>query len=106
MHYYRILRNGSVIDTYSGVNLTYVKYQKKHNTLLLCNQADAEGIVADSGKCYHINTLLPFPVDDYLTVMIEEISEIEYERLKDQNMKTADEIRADLLSELIERGAL
>lgn len=106
MHYYQILRNGVIIDTYSGVKLTYVKYQEKHRTLLLCNQTDAEGIIADSGKCYHINTLLPFPVDDYLTADIEEISEIEYERLKERDLKTADEIRADLLNELIERGAL
>lgn len=106
MHYYQILRNGTAIDTCSGDKLTYVRYQKRHNTLLLCNQADAEGIMSDSGKCYHINTLLPFPVDDYLTVSIEEISELEYELLKSRNLLTADEIRANLLTELIERGAL
>lgn len=107
MHYYKIVKNQKVIDTYAGEKLTYVKYQPKHNILLLTDESEAMGIMSDADKCYHLTTLLPFP-DQYScpTVEIEEITEIEYDTLKKNELMSADEIREGLLAELMERGVL
>lgn len=106
MHYYKILKDKKVIDLASGRGLTYVKYESKHGILLICKDVEAMGIISDSEKCYHIKTCLPFPVDDYPTVDIEEIPEIEYDQLKAGNLVTPEEARIQLLAELMERGAL
>lgn len=106
MHYYKVIKNQNVIDIYSGDKFRYVKYQPKHKVLLLCNITEAMGFLSDSGKCYHLNSLLPFPNDLYPTVEIVEITEIEYEQLKKNSLMTSDEIREDLLAELMERGML
>lgn len=107
MHYYKIIKDQTVIDLASGKDgLTYVTYQPKHEILLICKEIDAMGIMSDSDKCYHLTTCLPFPVDDYPTVEIEEITEIEYDQLKKNNLVTAEEARIQLLAELMERGVL
>lgn len=107
MVYYKVLNNnGNVIDLVSGNRLLYVKYQEKHSILLLCDEREAMGIVSDTGKCYHLVTCLPFPNDDYPTASIERITEAEYEQLQRCNFMTADEIRSDLIKELIKRGIL
>jgi hypothetical protein len=106
MHYYKILKDQKVIDLASGKSLMYVTYQQKHKILLMCEEVDAMGIISDSDKCYHLKSCLPFPVDDYPTVDVEEITEIEYEQLRDNNLVTADEARMQLLAELMERGVL
>lgn len=107
MHYYKITKDQKVIDLASGKDgLTYVKYQPKHEILLICKEADAMGIMSDSDKCYHLITCLPFPVDAYPTADIEEITEIEYEQLKQNDLVTVEEARVQLLAELMERGVL
>jgi len=40
----------------------------------------------------------------YLTVTLEEIDENEYHRIVDMNFKTTQEIREELLLEMLERG--
>jgi len=100
------MKDQKVVDLYSGDNFRYVKYQPKHKILLLCNISEAMGFLSDSDKCYHLNSLLPFPDNLYPTVEAVEITEIEYEQLKKNMFMTSDEIREDLLAELMERGML
>lgn len=105
MSYYQVIYNRKVIDVLD--RLVYCKLQLKHKVLLLCQEKEAQGILSsDCSSAYHTSELLPFPVSDYPTVTIEEITKTEYDRLKDLNFKTADEIREDLITELIERGIL
>ena len=65
------------------------------------------GIMLDYDKCYHLETLLPFPDDcHYITAKIEEIAEIEYDDLRENSLQSADDILENLLVELMERGVL
>lgn len=107
MHYYKIMKGRKAIDLFSGEKLVYVKYQPKHQILLLTDETEAMGIMSDSDKCYHLENLLPFPDEcHYITAKIEEIAEIEYEDLKKNSLQSADDIRENLLVELMERGVL
>lgn len=103
--YYKVIHNQKTIDLISG-KLQYVKYQLKHKVLLLCEEKDAQGVLADSGKCYHLVTCLPFPCDEFPTVTIEEISEHEYEQLSRLCLKTPEEIAEEIILELMGRGVL
>ena len=51
MHYYKIMKGRKVIDLFSGEKLVYVKYQPKHQILLLTDETEAMGIMSDSDKC-------------------------------------------------------
>lgn len=107
MHYYKIMKGRKVIDLFSGEKLVYVKYQPKHQILLLTDETEAMGIMSDADKCYHLEYLLPFPDEcHYITAKIEEIAEIEYDDLKKNSLQSADDIRENLLVELMERGVL
>ena len=102
---YKVIRNKQVIDVLP--RLTYVKYQLKHNILLLCDEKDAQGILSSDGTtAYHIATLLPFPVDNFLNVSLEEITTQEYEQLKAFHLKTPEEDAEAVLLDLMERGML
>lgn len=105
MAYYKVIHNKNIIDTVSG-DLRYVKFQTKHRILLLCDESEAQGFLGDSENCYHTSSLLPFPVDTFATVTLEEITQAEYESLRRTNLMSADEIRMELLQELLERGVL
>lgn len=103
--YYKVMYNQKVIDVLD--KLQYCKYQLKHRVLLLCDECEAQGILSSSGEtAYHLSTNLPFPVDTFPTVSIEEITYTEYERLLQNHFKTPQEIRKDLIKELIQRGVL
>lgn len=105
MKYYQVIHNKKVIDILD--NLSYCKFQLKHKLLLLCNKDEAQGILSSDGTyAYHMSEYLPFPVSDYPTVTIEEITKTEYDKLKNMDFKTADEIREDMIVELLERGIL
>ena len=102
---YKVIHNKKVIDVLP--KLTYVKYQLKHNILLLCDETEAQGILSSDGStAYHISTLLPFPVDNFLNVSLEEITSQEYERLKAFHLKTPEEGAEAVLLDLMERGIL
>lgn len=77
---YKVLKNGQVIDILQRVQ--YVKYQEKHNQILLCDIKEAEAILSSNGKYgWHIEGLYNFKPDKE-TYVIEDISQYEYDRLK------------------------
>lgn len=105
MKYYKVICNRKTVDTIAG-DFRFVKYQLKHKIVLLCPENEAEGIIADSGNIYHTSSCLPFPINDYPTASIEEITKAEYEQLYRLCNKTAEEIMEDFMTDLIKRGVI
>ena len=103
--YYKVLKDGQVIDVLD--HLVFVKYQKKHNIMLLCEESEAQAIVSSDGSyVWHLDWLLNVPVDGYETVDLKEIDKYEYEQLKILNYKTPQEIIDEYTLLLIEGGIL
>lgn len=103
--YYKVMKDGKVIDVLDKI--VYLKYQKKHNIMLLSSIAEAEAFLSsDESHIWHEESLLPLPVDGYDTVELIEIDIYEYERLKALNYQSVEEIQENFLMELIESGVL
>ena len=103
--YYKVIKDGKVIDVLD--HLVFVKYQKKHNIMLLCEESEAQAIVSSDGSyVWHLDWLLNIPVDGYDTVDLKEIDKYEYEQLKILNYKTPQEIIDEYTLLLIEGGIL
>lgn len=106
--FYKVIKNDRVIDVLR--NLSYVKYQEKHNIMVSCGQSDAQGVLSsDERYIWHIDWLYRFPEKAkgrYDTVILEEIDEYEYNQLKILNMKTPEEIIDEYTLLLIEGGML
>lgn len=103
--YYKVLKDGKVIDVLD--HLIFVKYQKKHNIMILCEESEAQAIVSSDGLyIWHVNWLLNIPVNGYDTVNLEEIDKYEYEQLKVLNYKTPQEIIDAYTLSLLEGGIL
>ena len=78
--YYKVTKNEKVVDILK--NILYVKYQKKHDILLLCDIQEAQAILSSDGmRGGHIEGLYNLPFDND-TYEIQEISETEYKKLK------------------------
>ena len=103
--YYKVLKDGKVIDVLD--RLVFVKYQKKHNIMLLCEESEAQAIVSSDGSYFwHVKWLYKIPVGGYDTVELVEIDEYEYKQLKVLNMKTPQEIIDEFVLSLLEGGVL
>ena len=103
--YYKVLKDGQVIDVLD--HLVFVKYQKKHNIMLLCEESETQATVSSDGSyVWHLDWLLNVPVDGYETVDLKEIDKYEYEQLKILNYKTPQEIIDEYTLLLIEGGIL
>ena len=103
--YYKVLKDNKVIDILD--HLVFVKYQKKHNIMLLCNQSEAQAIASSDGSYFwHIRGLYAVPVEGYDTVELIEIDKYEYEKLRMLNLKTPEEIIDEYTLSLISGGVL
>lgn len=103
--YYKVIKDNKVIDVLD--QLIFLKYQKKHNIMVICNESEAEAILSsDNNTIWHEESLYKIPVDGYDTVKLEQIDKYEYEKLKMLNYKTAEEIIDSFLMSLIEGGIL
>ncbi len=77
--YYKVLKENKVVDVLK--NIIYIKYQEKHNLLLLCNIQEAEAILSSDGMHgWHIEGLYNFPPDNTEYEIIG-ITKPEYEEL-------------------------
>lgn len=92
MHYYKVIKNNKVIDVLD--KLIYLRYQKKHNRMVLCNESEAQAFFSSDRKyIWHTETLYDIPVSGlYDDVELVEINRYEYEQLKVLNMKTPEQI--------------
>lgn len=103
--YYKVLKDNKVIDVLD--RLIFVKYQKKHDIMLLCDQSEAQAIVSSDGSyTWHVNWLYNIPVSGYDTVELIEIDEYEYKQLKMLNMRTPEEIIDEYTLLLLDGGVL
>lgn len=103
--YYKVLKDGKVIDVLD--HLVFVKYQKKHNIMVLCDKSEAQAIVSSDGSyIWHVDWMLKVPVEGYDTVGLVEVNKYEYEQLRVLNMKTPEEIIDEYTLLLINGGVL
>ena len=103
--YYKVLKNGKVIDVLD--RLTFVKYQKKHNIMIVCDKSQAQAIMSSDGEyIWHVAGLYRLPVDGYDTVELVEIDQYEYKQLKVLNYKTPTQIIDEYTLLLLEGGIL
>ena len=103
--YYKVLKNGKTIDVLDG--LVYLKYQEKHNIMLLCSEYEAQAILSsDKETVWHVKGMYKLPVDGYDTVELEEIDSYEYKKLKNLSLKTPEEIIDAFVLELVDNGVL
>lgn len=103
--YYKALKDNRVVDVLE--HLTFVKYQQKHNIMLVCDKSGAQGIVSSDGSyIWHVKGLYHIPVDGYDTVELVQIDEYEYKQLKALNLKTPQEIIDEYTLQLLEGGIL
>lgn len=105
MSYYKVIKNNKVIDVLD--RLVYLKYQKKHNRMVLCNESEAQAFFSSDRKnIWHAETLYNLPVDGYDEVNLVEIDEYEYKQLKVLNMKTPESIIDEYNLLLLEMGVI
>lgn len=89
--YYKVMFNGKVIDILD--KLIFVKYQQKHNRMVLCTEDEAQGILSsDKSKIWHEVSMYNIPIPGYDTVRLYPIDKYEYEQLKILGGKTPQEI--------------
>lgn len=103
--YYKVIKNDKVIDVLD--KLIYLKYQPKHNIMVLTDENDAQAILSsDENTIWHERNLYKVPVDGYDEVAIEEIDEYEYKQLKMLNMTSPEAIIDEYNLMLLEMGVI
>lgn len=103
--YYKVIKDGKVIDVLD--RLVFVKYQTKHNQMLLCPESEAQAIKSSDRKySWHEKSLHKIPVEGFDTIELVEIDEYEYNKLRYLNMKSPEEIIDYTILTLIESGVL
>ena len=103
--YYKVLKDNKVIDVLD--HLTFVKYQKKHDIMIVCPRSEAQAIVSSDGKYFwHVKGLYAIPVDGFETVDVIPIDQFEYKQLKMLNLSTPEEIIDEFVISLLEKKIL
>lgn len=103
--FYKVIYKDKVIDVLDKLN--YLKYQKKYDRMILCEESEAQAILSsDEQHIWHEETLYNIPVAGYDTVKLEEIDEYEYKQLKVLNCKTPEQIIDEYTLLLIDGGVL
>lgn len=99
------MKNNKVIDVLD--RLVYLRYQEKHNRMVLCDKSKAQAFFSSDRKyIWHEKTLYDIPVEGYDTVEVVEIDKYEYDQLKVLNMKTPAEIIDEYNLLLLEMGVI
>lgn len=103
--FYKVIYKDKIIDVLDKLN--YLKYQKKYDRMILCEESEAQAILSsDEQHIWHEETLYNIPVAGYDTVELEEIDEYEYKQLKVLNCKTPEQIIDEYTLLLIDGGVL
>lgn len=103
--FYKVMKNNKVVDVLD--NITYLKWQDKHKTMVLSDINEAQAILSsDKNTIWHEKTLYNIPVDGFDEVELIAISEEEYKQLKVLNMKTPEEILQEYTLLLISEGVI
>jgi len=105
--YYKVIKNNKVIDVLD--KLVYLKYQEKHNRMILCKESEAQAFFSSDRKnIWHTETMynLPIGAGKYDDVEIVKIDEYEYRQLKVLNMKSPESIIDEYNLLLLEMGVI
>lgn len=103
--FYKVIYNNKVIDVLD--QLIFLKYQKKYNRMVLCEEHEAQAIMSSNGKhIWHEKTLYNIPIDGYDTVELIKIDKYEYEQLKVPRAKSPEEIIDEYNLLLLELGVI
>lgn len=103
--YYKVLKNNKVIDVLD--KLVYLRYQEKHNRMVLCDKSRAQAFFSSDRKnIWYTETLYRLPIDKYEEVELVEIDEHEYKQLRVLNMKTPEQIVDEYNLLLLEMGVI
>ena len=103
--FYKVMKNDCVIDLLQ--NPIYVKYQKKHDLFLSCDENEAQGVMSsDSNMIWHVHNFPSISKQDIDTIDLVEIDQYEYNQLKVLNMKTPQEIIDQYTLSLLDGGFL
>ncbi len=103
--FYKAVKDGRVVDVLD--KLVFLKYQPKHNIMVLCNENEAQAFMSsDKNTIWHEDTFYNIPVCGYDTVSLVSIDEYEYRQLKMLNGKTPEEIIDSYTAMLIMQGVI
>lgn len=103
--YYKVMKDNKVIDVLD--QLIYMKYQPKHDVMVLCREDEAQAILSsDKNTIWHEKTLYNIPTNGYDEVEVIEIDLYEYEQLRVLNGKTAEEIVDNLILFMMENNII
>lgn len=103
--YYKVIKDNKVIDVLD--NLIFLKYQKKHNRMMLSNEEEAQAVLSSDGNhVWHEKSLHKIPIDGYDTIELVEINVYEYEKLKALNKKSVEEVIDEYTLSLLKGGIL
>lgn len=103
--YYKVIKNNKVIDVLD--NLVYLKYQQKHNRMVLCKKLEAQAFFSSDRKnIWRLDFFPPIPVEGYDTVELIPIDKYEYDQLRILNFKTPEEIIDAFVASLLEDNIL
>jgi len=98
--FYKVVYNGKVIDVLD--NLVRLKYQEKHNRMVLCGEDGAQATISSDGNyIWHVEGWYDIPVDGYETVVLNKIDEYEYRRLKALELGTKEDVMDEFVRLLI-----
>ena len=99
--YYKVIFNDKIIDVLD--RLVYLKYQEKHNRMVLCDESKAQAIFSSDGsEIWHVDGMYDVPVSGYDTVRIEQIDKYEYKRLRALNCGTMEDVIDEFVKLLID----
>ena len=82
--FYKIMQGNTVIDAIAGVQ--YVVFQERNRLNIIGKKAEAFGIMSsDMSTIWHVEGLAEIPAgSEYQTVVMVEITEEEYDTLREQ----------------------
>ena len=98
--FYKVVYNGKIIDVLD--NLVHLKYQPKHNRMVLCGEDGAQATISSDGNhIWHVDGWYDVPVSGYETVRLLPINEFEYGRLKSLELGSKEDILDEFTRSII-----
>ena len=106
--YYKVLKDGKVIDVLKDNEVVYLKYQERYDRMIFCDESEAQAIFSsDRNRIWHVNGFYNVPVHDrYDNVDLIEIDEYEYRNWKIFDCADPQELIDNYTLQLIETGVI
>jgi len=103
--FYKILKDGNVIDVSDG--LRFMRWQEKFKRMICCSMNEAQAIQSsDETMIWHEISMLPVPVPGYDTVEAVPIDEREYRSLRALSLSVPEDIIDAFLLALLHGDAI